>query len=48
MTPEAGRRSQLMPAPDCRMKFSPHVTAYSKLKALAEGATIVRRELRGS
>jgi len=28
---------RLIPAPDCGMKYIPHETAYSKLKALAEG-----------
>jgi 5-methyltetrahydropteroyltriglutamate--homocysteine methyltransferase len=36
---------RLIPAPDCGMKCIPLETAYSKLKALAEGAAIVRREL---
>ena len=38
----------LIPAPDCGMKYIPRATAFAKLKALAEGAAIVRRELRGS
>jgi hypothetical protein len=29
------------------MKYIPHATAFAKLKALAEGAAIVRRELTG-
>jgi 5-methyltetrahydropteroyltriglutamate--homocysteine methyltransferase len=36
---------KLLPAPDCGMKYLPRVTAFGKLKALAEGAAIVRREL---
>jgi len=35
----------LVPAPDCGMKYLPRETAFGKLKALAEGAAIVRREL---
>jgi 5-methyltetrahydropteroyltriglutamate--homocysteine methyltransferase len=38
---------RLIPAPDCGMKYIPRDTAFAKLKALAEGAAIVRRELRG-
>ena len=36
---------RLIPAPDCGMKYLPRATAFLKLKALAEGAAIVRREL---
>lgn len=35
----------LLPAPDCGMKYLPRATAFGKLKALAAGAAIVRREL---
>jgi 5-methyltetrahydropteroyltriglutamate--homocysteine methyltransferase len=35
----------LVPAPDCGMKYMPRATAFGKLKALAEGARIVRAEL---
>ncbi len=35
-------------APDCGMKYLPRDIAFAKLKALAEGAAIVRRELTGS
>jgi 5-methyltetrahydropteroyltriglutamate--homocysteine methyltransferase len=38
---------RLIPAPDCGMKYIPRGTAFAKLKALAEGAAIVRRELTG-
>ena len=38
---------RLIPAPDCGMKYIPRATAFAKLKALADGAAIVRRELRG-
>ncbi|MGE0627759.1 MAG: 5-methyltetrahydropteroyltriglutamate--homocysteine methyltransferase [Hyphomicrobiaceae bacterium] len=36
---------RLIAAPDCGMKYLPRRTAFGKLKALAEGAAIVRREL---
>jgi 5-methyltetrahydropteroyltriglutamate--homocysteine methyltransferase len=36
---------RLIPAPDCGMKYLPRATAFGKLKALSEGARIVRREL---
>ena len=38
---------RLVAAPDCGMKYLPRATAFCKLQALAEGATIVRRELAG-
>ncbi|MEO8714288.1 MAG: hypothetical protein ABI369_04680 [Acetobacteraceae bacterium] len=38
---------RLIPAPDCGMKYLPRATAFGKLRALAEGAAIVRRELAG-
>ena len=38
---------KLIAAPDCGMKYLPRETAFGKLKALAEGAAIVRRELAG-
>jgi len=38
---------RLIPAPDCGMKYLPRETAFGKLRALAEGAAIVRRELAG-
>ncbi len=34
-----------MPAPDCGMKYLTRETAFGKLKALADGAALVRREL---
>ena len=36
---------RLVAAPDCGMKYLPREVAFGKLKALAEGAAIVRREL---
>jgi 5-methyltetrahydropteroyltriglutamate--homocysteine methyltransferase len=38
---------KLVPAPDCGMKYLPRATAFGKLRALSEGAAIVRRELAG-
>jgi 5-methyltetrahydropteroyltriglutamate--homocysteine methyltransferase len=38
---------RLIPAPDCGMKYIPRDLAFAKLKALADGAAIVRRELTG-
>ena len=35
----------LIPAPDCGMKYLPREVAFGKLKALADGARIVRAEL---
>lgn len=37
----------LIPAPDCGMKYLPRGVAFEKLKALADGAAIVRHELTG-
>lgn len=36
---------RLIPAPDCGMKYLPRATAFGKLKALSDGAAIVRKEL---
>jgi 5-methyltetrahydropteroyltriglutamate--homocysteine methyltransferase len=36
---------RLIPAPDCGMKYLSRASAFGKLKALAEGAAIMRREL---
>jgi 5-methyltetrahydropteroyltriglutamate--homocysteine methyltransferase len=36
---------RLVAAPDCGMKYLPRGVAFAKLKALAEGAAIVRKEL---
>jgi 5-methyltetrahydropteroyltriglutamate--homocysteine methyltransferase len=38
---------RLVAAPDCGMKYLPRATAFGKLRALAAGAAIVRRELAG-
>jgi 5-methyltetrahydropteroyltriglutamate--homocysteine methyltransferase len=39
--------TKLVVAPDCGMKYLPRDVAFGKLKAMAEGAAIVRRELAG-
>ena len=36
---------RLIPAPDCGMKYLPRAVAFGKLKAMCEGAAIVRRSL---
>jgi 5-methyltetrahydropteroyltriglutamate--homocysteine methyltransferase len=36
---------RLMPAPDCGMKYLPRDVAFGKLRAMSQGAEIVRREL---
>ncbi len=36
---------RLVPAPDCGMKYLPRELAFAKLKALSEGAAMVRAEL---
>jgi 5-methyltetrahydropteroyltriglutamate--homocysteine methyltransferase len=38
---------RLIPAPDCGMKYLPREVAFGKLKAMAEGAAMVRAELAG-
>ena len=38
---------QLIVAPDCGMKYLNRKTAFGKLKAMAEGAAIVRTEIEG-
>jgi 5-methyltetrahydropteroyltriglutamate--homocysteine methyltransferase len=38
----------LIPAPDCGMKYLPRDVAFGKLQALSRGAAIVRAELAGS
>src|SRR5271154_99286 len=35
-------------APDCGMKYLPRTVAFAKMKAMAEGAALVRRELDGT
>jgi 5-methyltetrahydropteroyltriglutamate--homocysteine methyltransferase len=36
---------RLVPAPDCGMKYMPRATAFGKLKAMADAAAKVRREI---
>jgi 5-methyltetrahydropteroyltriglutamate--homocysteine methyltransferase len=36
---------RIIVAPDCGMKYLPRSVAFGKMKAMAEGAAIVRREL---
>ena len=36
---------RLIPAPDCGMKYLPREIAFGKLKALSDGAAIIRKEL---
>jgi 5-methyltetrahydropteroyltriglutamate--homocysteine methyltransferase len=38
---------RLVAAPDCGMKYLPRACAFGKLRALADGAALVRRELAG-
>ena len=39
---------RLAVAPDCGMKYLPRAVAFAKMKAMAEGAALVRRELAGA
>jgi len=39
---------RLIAAPDCGMKYLPRPVAFGKMKALADGAATVRRELTGA
>jgi 5-methyltetrahydropteroyltriglutamate--homocysteine methyltransferase len=32
-------------APDCGMKYMPRATAFGKLKAMADAAAVVRKEI---
>jgi 5-methyltetrahydropteroyltriglutamate--homocysteine methyltransferase len=38
---------RIVVAPDCGMKYLPRAVAFGKMKAMAEGAAMVRRELTG-
>jgi len=38
---------RIVAAPDCGMKYLPRAVAFGKMKAMVEGAAIVRRELAG-
>ena len=35
-------------APDCGMKYLPRAIAFAKMKAMADGAALMRRELSGT
>jgi 5-methyltetrahydropteroyltriglutamate--homocysteine methyltransferase len=39
---------RIVAAPDCGMKYLPRAVAFGKMKALADGAAMVRRELTGT
>jgi 5-methyltetrahydropteroyltriglutamate--homocysteine methyltransferase len=39
---------RIVVAPDCGMKYLPRAVAYGKMKAMADGAAIVRQELNGA
>jgi 5-methyltetrahydropteroyltriglutamate--homocysteine methyltransferase len=39
------KAEKLYISPDCGMKFMPRDRAFAKLKAMVEGARIVRKEL---
>jgi 5-methyltetrahydropteroyltriglutamate--homocysteine methyltransferase len=41
------RPERIIPAPDCGMKYVSRAVAFAKLKALAAGAALVRKELQG-
>ena len=43
-----GDPERLVVAPDCGMKYLAREAAFGKLKSLAEGAALVRRELAGN
>src|SRR6185437_6707258 len=40
--------NRVVVAPDCGMKYLPRPVAFAKMKAMAEGAALVRRELAGA
>jgi 5-methyltetrahydropteroyltriglutamate--homocysteine methyltransferase len=39
---------RIVVAPDCGMKYLPRAVAFAKMKAMADGAALMRRELSGS
>jgi 5-methyltetrahydropteroyltriglutamate--homocysteine methyltransferase len=39
---------RMVVAPDCGMKYLPRVVAFAKMKAMADGTALVRRELNGA
>jgi 5-methyltetrahydropteroyltriglutamate--homocysteine methyltransferase len=40
--------NRVVVAPDCGMKYLSRPVAFAKMKAMAEGASLVRRELNGA
>ena len=38
---------RIVVAPDCGMKYLPRAIAFAKIKAMAEGAALVRRDIEG-
>jgi 5-methyltetrahydropteroyltriglutamate--homocysteine methyltransferase len=40
--------NRVVVAPDCGMKYLPRAVAFAKMKAMADGAALVRRELNGA
>jgi 5-methyltetrahydropteroyltriglutamate--homocysteine methyltransferase len=39
---------RIVVAPDCGMKYLPRAIAFAKMKAMADGAALLRRELGGN
>jgi len=39
---------RIVVAPDCGMKYLPRAIAFAKMKAMADGAALMRRELSGT
>jgi 5-methyltetrahydropteroyltriglutamate--homocysteine methyltransferase len=39
--------NRVVVAPDCGMKYLPRAVAFGKMKAMADGAALVRREIGG-
>jgi 5-methyltetrahydropteroyltriglutamate--homocysteine methyltransferase len=42
------KADRLVVAPDCGMKYLPRAIAFAKMKAMADGAALMRRELGGA
>jgi len=42
------KADRLVVAPDCGMKYLPRAVAFAKMKAMADGAALMRRELNGA
>jgi 5-methyltetrahydropteroyltriglutamate--homocysteine methyltransferase len=42
------KADRLVVAPDCGMKYLPRAVAFAKMKAMADGAALMRRELGGA